>query len=253
MDLEGKRALVTGGGKRIGGEICEALAAAGCRLAIHYHRSHTEARDLARRLKEQGSEVSLHRADLADPEACASLLADVQREAGPVDLLVNNAAIFPEETFQQITPASWDQVFAVNLRAPFLLSRAFAAQRGSGAPGVIIHLADARTGRTGTDHFAYRLGKYALAEMTRMLALQLAPHVRVNALAPGAILAPAGADADFLDTLAREHIPLRRPGTPGEIAAHLLHLVRSDSLTGVTLPVDGGEFLGHPHPPPERS
>ena len=140
-------------------------------------------------------------------------------------------------------PESWELQFAVNLRAPYLLSRAFVEALPASAEGQIVNLLDARLARHGADHLAYRMTKAALASMTGSLAPELAPSIRVNAIAPGAILPPPGGSDEELREFAAEHVPLGRPGGPEAIAEATLHLLSNRFLTGVVLPVDGGEFL----------
>jgi NAD(P)-dependent dehydrogenase (short-subunit alcohol dehydrogenase family) len=132
---------------------------------------------------------------------------------------------------------------AINLRAPFFLSQAFARQLPPGAPGQIINVTDARVLRAGYDYLAYRLTKSALVTLTRALALELAPQIRVNAVALGAILPPPGEDERYLQQLAQERVPLRRTGSAEIVAANVLHLLQQPFLTGVIFPIDGGEFL----------
>jgi glucose 1-dehydrogenase len=130
---------------------------------------------------------------------------------------------------------------SVNLRAPYLLSRAFAVQVPE--QGKIINILDARIRQPAPDHFVYRLTKSALATMTAQMALALAPKITVNAVALGAILAPPGKDDSYLQNLAEKRVPLKRHGSPDIVAENVLHLLRQDFLTGVVIPVDGGEFL----------
>jgi glucose 1-dehydrogenase len=132
---------------------------------------------------------------------------------------------------------------AVNLRAPFFLSQAFAAQLPPDLEGQIVNITDARVLRAGFDHLAYRLTKSALVSLTQALALELAPRIRVNAVALGAILPPPGEDERYLQELARKDVPLQQPGNAEMVAANVLHLLRQPFLTGVILPIDGGQFL----------
>lgn len=248
MQLAGKVALVTGGAVRVGRALALALAAAGCDLFIHYGRSAAPARQTQAEAEALGVQAHIHAADLADPETVAGIMAAAVDRFGQVDILVNSAAIFPEtDSFATTGPALWDQILAVNLRAPFLLSQAFAAQlspaREATVWGKIININDARINRPAPDHFVYRLAKSGLWQMTAMLALELAPHVTVNAVALGAILPPPGRTESYLADIARRFIPLQRPGSSDIVAGNVLHLLQHDFLTGVTLPIDGGQFL----------
>ena len=183
-------------------------------------------------------------APIADEAAVIAMVKTIESDFGHIDILINSAAIFPEkDTFTGTHPVLWDQIMNINLRAPFLLSQAFAAQLPAETPGKIINILDARLRHPATDHFVYRFAKGSLAQMTEMLALELAPHITVNGVALGAILPPPGKDASHLDAIAQKRVPLRRAGSAEIVAENVLHLLRQDFLTGVIIPIDGGEFL----------
>jgi glucose 1-dehydrogenase len=244
MDLQGKVAVVTGGAVRVGRTLTLALAEAGCHIFIHYGRSAKPAEETAAAAEKFGVKTAVFSADLADLSATQQIIPQAVTTLGQVDILINSAAIFPEEdSFYDTDPALWQQLFAINLRAPFLLSQAFAQHLPTGRPGRIININDARLNRPLPDHFVYRLTKGGLAQMTEMLAHELAPHITVNAVALGAILPPPGTDDSYLQQIADNRIPLRRPGNAHIVAQNVLHLLQQDFLTGVTIPIDGGEFL----------
>lgn len=244
MELQGKTAVITGGAIRVGKAITLALAAAECNVFIHYNRSAAPALETQQAAQAFGARAEVYSADLREATAVQAIIPAATASFGQVDILINNAAIFPEEdNFTATDLALWDELFAINLRAPFLLCQAFAAQRPSGRPGCIVNVLDARVRRPYPDHFAYRLSKGALWQMTEMLAHELAPHITVNGVALGAILPPPGKGQNYLDTLAQERVPLQRPGSAAIVAQNVLHLLRQDFLTGVILPIDGGEFL----------
>jgi glucose 1-dehydrogenase len=244
MELNGKVAVVTGGGVRIGRAITLALARAGCHVFIQYGRSVGPAQQTEADAKALGVDAHIHAADLSDEKATQSIIPAAQKKFRKLDILVNNAAIFPEkDTFTKTDTALWERVFAVNLRAPFLLSRAFAAQVTANGEGKIINITDSRVRRPGTDHFVYRLSKGGLWQMTETLAVELAPRISVNALALGAILPPAGKDRRTLEKIAKEKVPLRRHGSAEVVGESVLYLLGQDFLTGTVLPIDGGEFL----------
>jgi pteridine reductase len=161
---------------------------------------------------------------------------------GRVDILVNSAAIFEPGRWYDTTDANWDRHFAVNLRAPFFLSQAFARQVATPRRGHIVSIADWRAVRPGTDHIAYTLTKAALITMTQSLALALAPNIQVNAIAPGLILPPPDEDAAYLERRAAR-IPADRAGSPAEVAQALIFLLRSEFVTGDVIFVTGGEHL----------
>lgn len=243
MDLTGKVALVTGGAVRVGRAVSLALAAAGCDLFVHYGRSAESAAATRREAEALGVRVGLHAADLADPEAAVGVVRAARREMGRVDILVNSAGVFAAGDLAETTLAVWERQFAVNLRTPFLLSRELVAGLEPDGRARIVNILDARIFRPAGDHFAYRLSKSALHAMTGDLARALAPRVTVNAVAPGAILPPPGEAPGYLARLAAERVPLGVHGSPEQVAESVLHLLRGDFLTGVTIRLDGGEFL----------
>lgn len=245
--LAGQTALVTGGAKRIGEHICHALAAAGARVAVHARSSMREAENLAHRIG--GVAV---RADLADPEAAQALVADAAGALGAgVDLVVNNASIFPPVSLADATYADLEAVMRIHAWAPLAIARAAAAQGAHCA----VNLLDTRIVSTDPQHFPYLLSKQALASLTRSLAVELSP-MRVNGVAPGPIL-PANEDggppgshdkqgsdgADAGMEAAIKATVLGRAGRPEEIAAAVRYLVEAEYVTGQVLFVDGGRHL----------
>lgn len=245
MELSGATALVTGGARRIGRAIALRLAEAGCHLVLHHSASPDEADETRRQAEALGVRVHVVCADLRDATAPAELfrtLGDAPDVEG-VRVLVNNAASFVATPFDAVTAAAWDEEMALNLRAPFLLTQEFARQQSAlGGEGCVINVGDVRVQRPGTDHPVYRLTKTALSALTRDLALTLAPRIRVNEVALGSILPPPGLGDDYLEGL-REQIPLRQTGTPGDVAEAVHFLACQAFLTGVTVPVDGGQYL----------
>jgi len=244
MELKGKVAVITGGAIRVGRALTLALAEVGCKVFIHYGRSAGPAEQTQAEAQKLGVEAVIYSANLLDATEAQSLIPAAIERFEQVDILINSAAIFPEEDrFSTTDLALWDKLMAVNLRAPFLFSQAFAAQVPEGGQGKIINILDARVRRPAPDHFVYRLTKGGLWTMTEMLAQELAPRITVNAVALGAILPPPGADVSYLDKLAQEKVPLKRAGSAEIVAENVLHLLRQDFLTGVIVPIDGGQFL----------
>jgi NAD(P)-dependent dehydrogenase (short-subunit alcohol dehydrogenase family) len=239
MKLKGQTALVTGGAVRIGRVLCEALAGAGAAVLIAYRESAEAARDLERELRAGGARAWAIPSDLDSEAGCAQLIETAIRTAGPLDILVNNAAQFHTGRFETMTEADLLSEFRVNLFAPLLLGGALARQ---GRPGQILHLLDRRVTSTDPDRVPYVLAKKALAEATRMAALALAPRIRVNAVAPGAILPPPREGPDYLREKAG-FIPLGAPCSPKEVADAALFLLTQPGLTGQILYVDGGQNL----------
>ncbi|MBE2220301.1 MAG: SDR family oxidoreductase [Anaerolineae bacterium] len=244
MDLNGKTAVVTGGAIRIGHALVLALAEAGCNVFIHYGRSAGPAIQTKEEAETFGVKAAIYSANLADVDAAERVMKTAVSTFGHIDILINNAAIFPDEdTFTYTDPVLWDKIININLRAPFLLSQAFAAQLPAQQPGKIINILDARLRRPATDHFVYRIAKGSLWQMTEMLALEVAPQITVNAVALGAILSPPGKDTGYLNKIAQERVPLQRAGSAKIVTENVLHLLHQDFLTGVIIPIDGGEFL----------
>lgn len=226
MDLKGKRALVTGGAVRIGRAITEALQAAGVEVVVHYRNSKKEAESL--------SPFTI-RADLESPEACAGVI----EQAGPLDILVNNASIFTKDSLADATPAQVCREFNVNLFAPMELIRTFAAQAKSGA---VVNLLDRRIRCNDTNCVPYSITKTGLEKLTQLAALEYAPDIRVNAVAPGPVLPPPGSSAESARELAG-NIPLEELPAMENIAEAILFLLRAESITGQTIYVDGGQHL----------
>jgi pteridine reductase len=237
-------ALVTGGGKRVGAAIARTLHAAGYDLALHCRHSVAEAEALAAELERRRADSTVVlQADLSDPDAPAALVDTLLAQAGRLDALVNNASAFFPTPVGSATQAQWDELFASNARAPFFLAQA-AAPALRTAHGAIVNLVDIYAERALADHPIYCMAKAALAAMTRALALDLAPEVRVNGVAPGAVLWPGDGKpyADQEALLART--PLRRSGSPEDVAGAVLWLVRdAPFVTGQVLAVDGGRVL----------
>jgi pteridine reductase len=237
-------ALVTGSARRIGAAIARRLHAAGYDLALHYRDSDAEARALAAELEAARADSTLLlQADLSEFDRLPEIVAKAIGRFGRLDALVNNASVFHPTAFGGTTPQQWDALFAINARAPFFLAQA-AAPHLANASGAIVNIADIYAERPLRGHAVYAMGKAALLHMTRVLALELAPKVRVNAVSPGAILWPEGGkDADAQAALLAR-TPLGRIGTPEEIAEAVLWLLRdAHYCTGQTLHVDGGRML----------
>lgn len=238
--LQGRAALITGASKRIGRETALALAEQGVNVVVHFNRSEGEARQLAGELERKGVKAWTIQADFRRPKEYQSLIDRARSEAGGLDILVNNASIFPSETLGELAWSGFSADMEVNAWVPLILSRGFAqgAKRGS-----IVNLHDTHLQGFDFRHAGYILSKHVLAELTRMMALELAPNVTVNAVAPGLILPPPGADEGYLVNHARA-LPLQRHGAPRDVAEAILFLLRSDFITGQVIYVDGGRQLG---------
>jgi len=243
MELKGKTALVTGGGIRLGRAYALALAKEGVNLAIHYNSSAGPAEETAQIARELGVEAITVGADFNDLLAVEALFSKILRHFKVVDILINNAAIYLRGSGMETDPQDWESQFRINLQTPFILIQAFVKQLPKGRPGRVLNIADAQLLQHRPDHFAYRLTKLALVEMTRMFALELAPDITVNAFAPGIMLPLADREEVDLEAYARENVPLQRTGNPEIAVENVLHLIRSDFTTGAILRVDGGQYL----------
>ncbi|AEL08632.1 pteridine reductase [Xanthomonas campestris] len=244
MTDSSKVVLITGAARRIGAQIATTLHGAGYRVALHAHRSGDAlaARVAALCAQRAGSACALQ-ADLRTPEAPAQLVDACVAAFGRLDAVVNNASAFYPTVLGEATPAQWDELFAVNARAPFFIAQAAAAQLRA-HHGAIVNLTDLHAEQPMRQHPLYGASKSALEMLTRSLALELAPQVRVNAVAPGAILWPEDGKADAAKQALLARTPLARTGTPEEVAEAVRWLLDDASfITGHTLRVDGGRRL----------
>ncbi len=234
--LRGKTILVTGGAKRIGASITRALAAAGAELIVHYHTAKTEAEALRDELHDHTPNLRLIQADLRDPYAAERITELLDR---PVHALVNNASIFPTADIETCTWPDLIENLSINAWAPFTLARLLNRR---GHLEAVVNLLDTRAIDYDWEHIPYYLSKQMLHSMTRLLAIALAPKVRVNAVAPGLILPPEGKDESYLQSFAHTN-PLHAVGHPGDIAEAVLFLLTQPFITGQVLYVDGGRHL----------
>ena len=238
-DLKGRTALVTGAARRLGAATALELARYGAAVVVHYGRSQAEAEQVAESARSLGVRAWTVAADLADPAAAEALFDRAVHVAGPIDILINNASIFPRGTLATLSPADFHANIDVNALAPLVLSRRLFAQ---GRPGCIVNFLDARITEFDSDHAGYHLSKRMLFSLTRMMAIEFAPAVRVNAVAPGLILPPDGEDERYLDRLAHTN-PLGRHGDARDITDAVLFLIHSEFITGQVIFVDGGRHM----------
>jgi len=236
-----RTALITGSGRRIGAAIALALARAGYSVVLHAHNSREDAERLAAAIVGAGGRASVVLADLTEHDAVRGLVPAASA-FGSLTLLVNNAGEFEPDDIETLSHARFQRAVAVNLAAPLFLSQAFAAQAPAGVDASIVNILDQRVLRPNPRFFSYTLSKTALHTATTTLAQALAPKLRVNAVAPGPTLpSPRQTEAQF--TAQSESLPLQRGPRPDDIAAAVLYLAQARSVTGVTLPVDGGQHL----------
>lgn len=241
MNPKGRVALVTGGARRVGRALVQALADRGARVAVHHHDSPEDAATLISALTARGIDAAAFRSDLRQPDSPAQLIADVASHFGSLDILVNSAAIMVRSPLDEITTESWDDTFALNLRAPFFCARAAAHAMGERG-GVIVNLADLAGIEAWPAYAAHGISKAGVIHMTRVLARILAPRVRVNAIAPGAVLLPEHWSAEDAAHLVRT-TPLGRIGSPEDVAHAMLYLIEADYVTGDLVIVDGGRHI----------
>ena len=236
-------ALVTGGARRIGRAIVEALAAEGYAVVIHCTASRTEADALAAGINANGGEAAVAAADLALPDPVAGLMPEAARLFGPVTLLVNNASLFLADTLQAIDVPTWNRQFSVNIRAPSVLAGAMASGLPPDRHGAIVNIIDQRVWKLTPEFYSYTLSKAALWAATRTMAQTLAPRIRVNAVGPGPTLGNIH-DGDAGVKHEAAGVPLQRQVHPQEIAAAVIYLARAESVTGQMIAVDAGQHIG---------
>jgi pteridine reductase len=241
MDLRGRVALVTGGAHRLGRAITLALGRAGANVAIHYHRSEQQAAAVRDELTALGVEAALVPGDLAVVAEAERVVDAAIGQWGRLDLLVNNAGIWGSSRLGSVSQERWDELMNTNARSVFFTSqRASAALRM--ARGAIVNIADVGALRPWRNHTPYLVSKGAVVTLTQALAKDLAPDVRVNAVAPGPVLLPDDWTPEQAERAAGS-VLLRRVGSAEDVAGAVVYLAQADYVTGVILPVDGGQRL----------
>ena len=211
------------------------------RVAIHYNASDQGARETLAQVRTAGGDGDVISADLTNPQAPVALVADVVKRFGALDVLVNSAAVMVRTPFGEVTPQQWDDIMALNVRAPFFLAQA-AAPHLKKARGIIVNICDLAAFETWPAYLPHGLSKAGMVYLTRSLARVLAPEVRVGGIAPGSVLLPeswSGADAKRLNNTT----PLQREGSPEDVTRTVLFILDSDYLTGETIIVDGGRHI----------
>lgn len=242
LSLAGRAALVTGAGIRVGRAIALGLARAGADVVVHYGRSVEEARSAAAEIEALGRRAFLVQADLSDPEACGRLASAALDAAARLDVVVHSAANFFRAPLAETSLEIWDAAFSVNVRAGFLLARA-AAPELSRRRGRVVLVSDDLASRPAKGYVAHAASKAAVEGLVRALAVELAPEVTVNGVAPGTVLVPEGTLPEDAARWARQ-VPARRNGSPEDVAAAVLFFAAGpDFVTGQILHVDGGKSL----------
>ncbi len=239
--LAGRVALVTGGARRVGKAIALALAGKGADVVVHYNSGEADAQETVRALRALGVRAVALQADLGDAAAAQSLPQQAHAALGALDILVNSAAMMMRTPIGEVSVAQWDAMFHLNLRAPFLVAQA-AVPLLRARNGVIVNIADLAAYETWPAYVPHAITKAGVVQMTRGLARALAPDIRVNAVAPGAVLLP-----DEWDTAAAERLaattPLARLGSAEDVAQAVVYLCEASYVTGEVLIVDGGRHI----------
>lgn len=247
IELNDKVALVTGSARRIGRAIALELAKQGVNILVHYHRSDpSQVRDTLQEIKSLGADAFAVRADLSQAEGVEQLFSEFQTCFDRLDIVVNNAAVFQQREFLDVSLEDWDLTMALNLRAPFLISqRAAIIMRRNPVPGgTIINICDAGVDGPWTEYPHHGISKSGLWMLTRVSALALAPAIRVNAIVPGPVLKTDRPDLrDEAWAKVAERIPLKRTGSAGDVARAVVYLCQEDYASGTLLHLTGGEHL----------
>jgi pteridine reductase len=242
VELEGRVALVTGAGRRLGRALAAALAGRGLTVALHHHASAEGAESLRDEIRAVGGRAECFAADLTDAAAARDLPARVTRAFGRLDVLVNSAAVMHRLRLEETTPEQWDEILDLNLRAVFFCTQG-AARALRESRGKVVNLADVAGLEPWPGYAAHSVSKAGVVMLTKVLALSLAPEVTVNAVAPGAVLVPDSYTQAARDYLTRT-TPLGRLGAPADAIGAVLYLLEhGDFVTGATLVVDGGRSI----------
>jgi pteridine reductase len=243
MKIEGRTAVVTGSAVRVGRQICLELAGRGANIVVNYRSSAGPAAELVAQISDMGVGALAVQGDIANASEVSALSEEARSAFGRVDILVNNASIFPRTPLATLTEAEWDASIAVNLKAPFLCCLEFGRRMRADGEGAIVNLADWAVFRPYVDYLPYLTAKGGIVTMTKAFARELAPSVRVNAIAPGPIFPPLDLSAEEVEE-ARAATLVGHWGSPNDIASAVAFLIEgSDFITGAILPVDGGRLI----------
>lgn len=242
MNISGKIALVTGGAKRVGKAIVQALAAQGCHLIVHYHRSQPQAQETVRALRAAGHRALAVQADITKEDQVEAMIEAATAHFGRIDILVNNAALFYRTPVETLTVEDWERVMDVNLTGTFLCAHKIGLRMREWGWGHIINIADVAGERPWADYIPYSVSKSCVLTFTQGLAMELAPQVMVNAVIPGPVLF----QEDTPDNVRQREIDktlVKRAGSPQDVAQVVVFVAESDYSTGASFHVDGGRSL----------
>ena len=242
MELRGRIGIVTGGGVRVGRAIALGLAQSGVDVFIHYNRSSEPAERTAEEARELGVRAAIGSVDLSDPTKAVELVNLAERSLGTSSILVNSASGFPSDTIADVTVEAWRATLDLTLASPVFATQAFAAALPDDLDGAVVNITDVRTRTPYREHFSYVVAKGGIDTFTKTAALQLAPRIRVNAVALGVILPPSQEGGDYAEKLAAE-LPLARVGGTEPVVKTVLSLLENDFVTGELIRVDGGGHL----------
>ena len=243
-----KTALITGAARRVGRAIALDLAEHGWTVIVHFHRAAEDAAAVVAAIRAAGGAALPVQGDLSNEAETGRVFADAAAAAGPITCLINNAAVFEPDNIETADRRSWDLHLETNLRAPFVLSQALAANLPDGCGGAIINMLDQRVWNLTPNFLSYTVGKAGLWTLTRTLALALAPRIRVNGIGPGPTL-PSVRQTDAQFRQQWQSMPLKRATTPEEICDAVRFILGAHSMTGQMLALDGGQHLGWAQPP----
>jgi pteridine reductase len=240
MKLIGCVALVTGAGHRVGRALAVALGAEGMTVAVHFNSAGGEADETVALIEKAGGKAKAFQADLSATGAARKLVGEVAKSFGALDVLINSAAVMKRHAFGSVSEEQWDETMAINLRAPFFVAQSAASEMKDG--GVIVNIADLAAFETWPSYIPHSISKAGVVKMTEGLARVLAPAIRVNAIAPGAVLLPDDWSDKTGERLS-DTTPLGKIGDPQDVVEAMLYLLKADYVTGETIVVDGGRRI----------
>jgi NAD(P)-dependent dehydrogenase (short-subunit alcohol dehydrogenase family) len=246
-EITKKTVLITGAGKRIGRAIALDLAEHGWDVAVHYFTSKTDADDVVAEIRGKGGRAAAIQADLGKEAEVAALVPAAVERLGTLSALINNASVFERDEVGSADRESWDRHMETNLRAPFVLSQAFARQLPESIQGSIVNILDQRVWNLTPHFMSYTLSKAGLWTLTQTLAMALAPRIRVNGIGPGPTLRNDRQSEEHF-AAQWENVPLKRPTSPQEICDAIRFLIDASAVTGQMIALDGGEHLGWAQP-----